>query len=31
MSLDFKALAAQYKSELLDKVMPFWLNNSIDR
>ena len=31
MALDFKALAAQYKSELLDKVMPFWLNNSIDR
>ena len=28
--LDFKALAAQYKSELLDRVMPFWMNQSID-
>ncbi len=28
--LDFKALAAQYKSELLDKVVPFWLNCSQD-
>ena len=28
--VDFKQLAAQYKSELLDKVIPFWLTNSID-
>ncbi|MCM1109572.1 MAG: AGE family epimerase/isomerase [Clostridium sp.] len=28
--IDFKTLAAQYKTELLDKVMPFWLNHSID-
>lgn len=28
---DFKKLAAQYKAELLDKVMPFWLENSIDK
>ena len=27
---DFKALAEQYKSELLDKVIPFWLNKSQD-
>ena len=27
----FKALAAQYKSELLDRVMPFWMQNSIDK
>ena len=26
-----KALAAQYKSELLDRVMPFWMQNSIDK
>ena len=30
MNVDFKALAAQYKSELLDKVMPFWMTKSID-
>ena len=30
MEIDFKALAAQYKSELLDKVMPFWMTKSID-
>ena len=29
--MDFKKLAQQYKSELLDKVLPFWLNNSQDR
>lgn len=29
--VDFKQLAAQYKAELLDKVMPFWLENSIDK
>lgn len=28
---DFKALAQQYKSELLDSVIPFWLQNSIDK
>lgn len=30
MTTDFKKLAEQYKSELLDKVVPFWLNNSQD-
>ena len=29
--MDFKKLAEQYKVELLDNVIPFWLNNSIDR
>ena len=29
--LDIRALAAQYKSELLDRVMPFWMEKSIDR
>lgn len=28
--MDFKQLAAQYKSELLDKVVPFWLEKSQD-
>ncbi len=28
--IDFKTLAQQYKSELLDNVIPFWLNNSQD-
>ncbi len=28
--IDFKQLAEQYKSELLDRVMPFWMENSID-
>ena len=28
---DFKALAAQYKSELLDRVIPFWLEKSQDK
>ena len=27
----FTSLAAQYKSELLDRVMPFWMENSIDK
>ena len=27
----FKELARQYKSELLDSVLPFWLSNSIDK
>ena len=30
MEVDFKALASQYKSELLDRVMPFWMEKSID-
>lgn len=29
--IDFKQLAQQYKSELLDRVMPFWMEKSIDR
>ena len=29
--IDFNLLAAQYKSELLDRVMPFWMQNSIDK
>lgn len=29
--IDFKQLAQQYKSELLDRVMPFWMEHSIDR
>lgn len=28
--IDFKKLAQQYKSELLDRVMPFWMEKSID-
>ncbi len=28
--INFKALAAQYKSELLERVMPFWMEKSID-
>ncbi len=28
---DFKKLAEQYKSELLDKVIPFWLKKSQDK
>lgn len=28
--MDFKALAQQYRDELLDRVMPFWMENSID-
>lgn len=28
--MDFKQLAAQYKRELLDKVIPFWLEKSQD-
>ena len=28
--MDFKKLAEQYKAELLDRVMPFWMQNSID-
>jgi N-acylglucosamine 2-epimerase len=30
MLLEFNLLAQKYKSELLDKVIPFWLNNSKD-
>ncbi|MGN0211543.1 MAG: AGE family epimerase/isomerase [Muribaculaceae bacterium] len=29
--MDFKQLAEQYKSELLDSVLPFWLEKSIDQ
>ncbi len=29
--MDFKKLANKYKTELLDSVLPFWLNNSIDK
>ena len=28
---DFKQLAEQYESELLDKVIPFWLEKSQDK
>lgn len=28
---DFKKLAKQYKDELFDNVLPFWLNNSLDK
>ena len=28
---DFKSLAAQYKGELLDNVLPFWLDKSQDK
>lgn len=29
--IDFNQLAQQYKSELLDRVMPFWMEKSIDK
>ena len=29
--IDFKQLAEQYRSELLDRVVPFWLNKSQDK
>ncbi len=29
--MDLKELANKYKTELLDSVLPFWLNNSIDK
>lgn len=29
--MDFKKLAEQYKSELLNRILPFWLNNSQDK
>ena len=28
--LDFTALLDQYRSELLDRVVPFWVNNGVD-
>jgi N-acylglucosamine 2-epimerase len=28
--MDFKKLAEQYKSELLNSVLPFWLEKSQD-
>ena len=31
MQTDFEKLAKLYKDELLDNVIPFWLNNSIDK
>lgn len=31
MTIDFKALLAQYRSELLDRTIPFWLKYGIDR
>ncbi len=31
MTTDFKKLAKQYKDELLNNVLPFWLNNSLDK
>ena len=31
MEKDFKKLAAQYKKELLDSVIPFWMKYSADR
>lgn len=31
MELNFKNLETQYKNELLDSVIPFWLDKSIDR
>ena len=31
MNMDYNELAALYKNELLNNVLPFWLNNSIDR
>ena len=30
-TMDFKKLASLYREELFDNVLPFWLNNSIDR
>ena len=30
MTTDFKQLAKQYKDELFNNVLPFWLNNSLD-
>jgi N-acylglucosamine 2-epimerase len=29
--MDFKKLSEQYKTELLDNVMPFWLDHSLDK
>ena len=29
--VDFGKLAEQYKSELLDRVLPFWLEKSQDK
>lgn len=30
-NIDFKKLEFQYKNELLDNIVPFWLNNSQDK
>ena len=29
--MDFKKLENQYKTELLDNVLPFWLKHSLDK
>jgi N-acylglucosamine 2-epimerase len=29
--MDFSALAAQYRDELLSNILPFWLQHSLDR
>lgn len=29
--MDFKVLVEQYRSELFDSVLPFWLKNSQDK
>ncbi|MCQ4762349.1 AGE family epimerase/isomerase, partial [Alistipes onderdonkii] len=29
--MDFQKLAGEYKSELLDSVLPFWLEHSQDK
>ena len=29
--MDFKELAEQYKRELLEKVIPFWITHSQDK
>lgn len=31
MVMDFEKLAQQYKDELLENILPFWLNNSQDK
>jgi N-acylglucosamine 2-epimerase len=31
MEKDLKKLSVQYKNELLDNIIPFWMNHSVDR
>ena len=31
MEKDFKKLAEQYRTELFDNIIPFWLNHSVDK